>query len=233
METQTGPVLAFLQARMGSTRLPGKVLMRIHGQSILERAVRRLREARAIEQVVVLTTRSGEDDRVVEEALRLGAWVHRGPEQDVLKRFRQASARYLPAIIVRATGDNPLIDIGSVDRIVGALQAGNLEYCMEIGLPVGAATEAITAEALARVDQYAREPRHREHVTFYVKEHPEQFRMALLSPPDYLYRPDMRVTVDTPEDFALVKELIERVPGQAPPLQVYLDTARTMLRHGS
>lgn len=224
------PTLAFLQARMRSTRLPGKVLLQIQGQSILERSIRRLRAAKTVEQVVILTTTLGEDDQIIDEALRLGAWVYRGPELDVLKRFQRAAERYLPGIIVRATGDNPLIDIGSVDRIVRAIRASNLEYCMEDGLPVGAATEAITAEALARIDRIAFDPRHREHVTLYVKEHPEEFRMALLSPPDVLRRPEIRITVDTPEDFISVEDLIERLPGgvRPLPLQAYLDKARVM-----
>ncbi len=210
---------------MGSTRLPGKVLLRIGGQSILERAVRRLREARSVEQVVVLTTTLREDDQVLEEALRLQAWVHRGPELDVLRRFQQASEKYEPGIIIRATGDNPLLDIGSVDRIVRAIHESDLDYCMESGLPIGAATEAITAEALARVDRVATEHRHREHVTLYVKHHPEQFRMALLPPPDCLHRPDMRVTVDTPADFAAVEDLIGSLPESAhpAPLLAYLE----------
>lgn len=226
------PTLAFLQARMGSTRLPGKVLLKIQRQSILERVIRRLRAASTIEQVVVLTTELDEDDQVIEEALRLGAWAHRGPELDVLKRFQQAAERYRPGIVVRATGDNPLIDIGSVDRIVRAIRASNLEYCMESGLPVGAATEAITAEALARVDRLAIEPLHREHVTLYVKEHPEEFRMALLSPPDFLCHPEIRITVDTPEDFMSMEDLIERLPERVGPLplRMYLDTSAIISR---
>jgi spore coat polysaccharide biosynthesis protein SpsF len=216
---------------MGSTRLPGKVLLRIRGRSILERAVRRLREAKTVEQVVVLTTELEEDDLVIDEALRLGAWVHRGPVLDVLRRFQQAAERYRPEIVIRATADNPLIDIGSVDRIVHALRFSNLEYCMETGLPVGAATEAITVESLARVDRIAVEPRHREHVTLYVKEHPEEFRLALLLPPDCLRRPEVRVTVDTPEDFMNVESLIESLPepGRPRPLQAYLELASGMI----
>jgi spore coat polysaccharide biosynthesis protein SpsF len=219
--------LAFLQARMGSTRLPGKVLLRIRGQSILERAVRRLREAGTIEQTVVLTTELDEDDQIIEEALRLGAWVHRGPELDVLRRFQQASERYRPGIVVRATADNPLLDIGSVNRIVHAIHSSNLEYCMEVGLPIGAATEAITADALARVDHMASEPQHREHVTLYVKENPDQFRLAFLSPPDCLRHPEVRVTVDTPEDFMNVESLIGSLPEQDRPLplKAYLELA--------
>ncbi len=217
---------------MGSTRLPGKVLLKIRGQSILERATRRLMEAAAIDRVVVLTTTLEEDDQVVREALRLGAWVHRGPELDVLKRFQQASEKYGPGIVVRATADNPLIDIGSVDRIVRALKASDLEYCIESGLPVGAATEALTRETLRRVDLIAVEPSHREHVTLYIKEHPQEFRVAVLSAPDSLRHPEMRITVDTPEDFISVEGLIERLdePTHPLPLASYLELLPTILQ---
>jgi spore coat polysaccharide biosynthesis protein SpsF len=230
-----GSVLAFLQARMGSTRLPGKVLLRIRGQTVLERAVRRLREARCVDEVVVLTTTRDEDDDVVQEAFRLGAWVHRGPEFDVLKRFQQASERFHPEIIIRATADNPLIDIGSTDRIVRALCSSNLEYCMEEQLPVGAATEAVTAAALERVDRIATDPADREHVTLYIKRHSDEFHMALLAPPDVLHHPDLRITIDTPEDFLFVTELIELIPEKSRPvpLEKYMRSARTLLRAGA
>lgn len=223
---------AFLQARMGSTRLPGKVLLRIAGRSILERAIWRLSAARTLDEVVVLTTIREEDDEIVAEADRLGVAVYRGPEHDVLRRYRDAAIRYGPDIVVRATADNPLIDIGSVDRIVRAVRASGLDYCMEADLPVGGATEAITAAALARVQDVAVDQRHREHVTLYVKEHPGEFKLALLSPPDALRRPDVRVTVDTPQDFLFVEELVRSVPesDRPVPLERYLESADSLQR---
>jgi spore coat polysaccharide biosynthesis protein SpsF len=221
----SGTVHAYLQARMGSTRLPGKVLLRIQGRSILERAVWRLQAATTVDEVFVLTTTQDEDDAVVAEADRLGVRWHRGPSEDVLKRYQQASQRFSPAIVVRATADNPLIDIGSTDRIVRAVRASRLDYCMESDLPYGAATEAITAEALATVDAEAKLAHHREHVTLYVKQHPDRFRIALLAPPDALRRPEVRVTVDTPEDFIAVEDLIQKVQEseQPVPLARYLE----------
>ena len=221
-----GRTLGFLQARMGSTRLPGKVLLRVQGKSILERAVERLRAARALDGVVVLTTTLDEDNVLVEEACRLGLECYRGPDRDVLARFRQAAALFQPDIIVRATADNPLIDIGSVDRIVDRLLADNLDYCMERNLPVGAATEAITSAALARVDQLGRMPHHREHVTIYIKEHREEFRAAFPDPPKELRLPDVRITVDTREDFRFVARLIRRIPDSCPPIPLlsYLES---------
>jgi spore coat polysaccharide biosynthesis protein SpsF len=228
---QSKYVMAFLQARMGSTRLPGKVLMPIHGQSILERAIRRLRASPAIDEVAVLTTRLQEDDVVVAEALRLNARVHRGPEQDVLARFYEAAEKFQPDIIIRATADNPLIEIGSIDRIVEALCSGGLDYCMEKDLPYGAATEAFTAAALTRVHFRAVDRYHREHVTICIKEHPEEFRQLLLPPPDSLCYPQIRITVDTSDDVLFMGQLIGLLPKEDPPLPLreYLPLALSIL----
>lgn len=217
---------------MGSSRLPGKVLLKIRAKSLLERTIWRLRAARTLDGVVVLTTTLDEDDAIVLEAERLEAPVHRGPELDVLKRFQQASRRFKPEIVVRATADNPLIDVGSVDRIVRAIRGSDLDYCIENGLPVGGATEAITARALERSDLESRDPGHREHVTLYVKENLNKFRVAFLSPPDMLCRPDVRITVDTPEDFLSVEELILALPEGADPVPLahYLRAAEDRMR---
>jgi spore coat polysaccharide biosynthesis protein SpsF len=228
--TGAGWTMAFLQARMGSKRLPGKALMCIQGQTILERAVRRLRASPVVNAVAVLTTISREDDVIVQEAEKLGAMVHRGSELDVLERFQEASERFRPDIIIRATGDNPLIDIDSVERIVHELLSHNLDWCMEEGLPYGAATEAITAGALELVHRRAYAPQDREHVTLYIKEHLEEFRSAFLNPPEALRHPEIRLTVDTPEDFQYVERLIgEIIENIKPvPLMEYIALARTI-----
>jgi spore coat polysaccharide biosynthesis protein SpsF len=216
---------------MGSRRLPGKVLMQIEGKSILERAILRLRAAASVDDVAVLTTSLRADDAVAAEAARLGARVYRGPELDVLRRFQEASEAFNPQVVIRATADNPLIDIGSVDRIVAALRSGNMDYCMENELPYGAATEACSANALATVHRLARLDRDREHVTLYIKEHPEEFRVSILTAPEHLRRPRIRVTVDTPEDFAFMERLIRSLPeGNEPiPLGEYVAPAMALM----
>ena len=191
-----------------------------------------MRAASTLDGVVVLTTTLDEDDAVVLEAERLEVPVHRGPELDVLKRFQQASRRFRPETVIRATADNPLIDIGSVDRIVRAVRASGLDYCMENGLPVGAVTEAVTSTALEKADREAKEASHREHVTLYIKEHLDKFRVAFLSPPDSLCRPELRITVDTPADFLFVEDLIGAIAeGESPtPLEYYLRIAEALIR---
>jgi spore coat polysaccharide biosynthesis protein SpsF len=192
--------------------------MRIHGQSILERAVRRLRAASVIDEVAVLTTCNKEDDAIVEECSRMGVLVYRGPDEDVLLRFHEASKLFNPEIIIRATADNPLIEIGSVGRIVAALRSNDIDLCLEGELPYGAATEAITAEALEKVHALALDPRHREHVTLYAWEHPEKFKVSHLMAPDSVRYPKIRVTVDTLEDFHYVEQLVGRVVEEETPL---------------
>ncbi|MBN1571513.1 MAG: NTP transferase domain-containing protein [Acidobacteria bacterium] len=203
---------------MGSSRLPGKVLMPIRGYTVLERAIGRLRAAPVVDNVAVLTTRLREDDAIVEEAYRLGVVVYRGSESDVLARFYEASREFQPEVIIRATADNPLIEIGSIDRIVKALREENLDYCMERNLPYGAATEAITVGALAKVHRLAQEVPHREHVTLYIKEHPECFCTSLPAAPEAFRYPQIRLTIDTPEDFIFMDQLIRRMPETRHPL---------------
>jgi spore coat polysaccharide biosynthesis protein SpsF len=184
----------------------------------LERAIRRLQAAPIVDEVAVLTTCRKEDDAIVEECSRLDVLVYRGPEEDVLLRFYEASEIFKPEIIIRATADNPLIEIGSVDRIVAALRSNDLDLCLEQDLPYGAATEAITASALEKVHLLASDPRHREHVTLYIWEHPEEFRVSRMRSPDSVRYPQIRVTVDTLEDFQYVEQLAGCVVEEGTPL---------------
>jgi spore coat polysaccharide biosynthesis protein SpsF len=222
--TSSGLVMAFLQARMGSSRLPGKVLLPIAGKTILERAIERLQASNVIDEVIVLTTQQPADDAVEREARRIGVRAFRGAEFDVLDRYQKASEEFSPEIIIRATSDNPLIDIGSAARIVDALRSMQLDYCMENDLPHGAAVEAITADALRKSHREAVDPRHREHVTLHAKEMPDAFRLHFLTCPPPLRFPHLRVTVDTPEDYDFMRRLITGLPeGAIPaPLEQYI-----------
>ena len=219
-------VMAFLQGRMGSHRLPGKTLMKIHGRSILERAIGRLQASPIVNAVVVLTTRLKNDDEIVAECDRLRVPFYRGPEDDVLARYYEAAEIFKPEIVIRATADNPLIEIGSIERIVTALESFGLDYCIEKDLPYGAATEAMTTEALVRTHAEARELHHREHVTLYIKEHTDEFRVLLLDPPEAVRRPNFRVTVDTAEDFTVMERLIGRFPETDTPLETIIAGVR-------
>jgi spore coat polysaccharide biosynthesis protein SpsF len=156
-----------LQARMGSSRLPGKVLARIGSWSILEHCVRRLSPSGL--PIIVATTTRNEDAPIVAEARRLGVSVFRGDEHDVLGRFIAAADEFALTEIVRATADNPLVDGGGPRRVLELLKRVQADHVLESGLPVGTAVEAVRVDALRRAQLLIVDPYDREHVTSFIR----------------------------------------------------------------
>lgn len=220
----TGTCLVVLQARMGSTRLPGKVLEEVCGLTILERCVRRLRSA-GCGPVVVATTVLGADDQLAEHARRLGAVCVRGSVDDVLSRFLLATRDWHGPFVIRATADNPLVDFDACDRALQQL-SGGVDYVVEASLPVGAAIEGMTTEALRQAGASAGDAYDREHVTPWIRRESSRFRFAQGDAPAALARPDLRFTVDTGSDLQYVRRLVERA-GVHPllPLGAYIEAA--------
>lgn len=204
--------VAIIQARMGSTRLPGKVLMKMGNGSLLGYLIRRLESSRTLHTVVVATTTHQRDDVIVEEARRLGVECFRGSETDVLTRYVQAARVYKADVVVRVTGDNPFTDPYSIDRVVEQLVHG-YDYAIEDNLPVGTTGEALTFEALEFIDTVASTPLWREHVTLYAKENRHMLRCAFLQPRAGYGRPELSYTVDHPAEYEFVRELCEKLPG--------------------
>lgn len=199
--------VAIIQARMGSTRLPGKVLAELGGATMLAQVVRRLRAARRIDEVVIATSAGGDDDPVVHEAGRLDAGVHRGPASDVLARFVGAARAFRADAIVRITADCPLIDPAVVDRVTTAL-TDEVDYASNThtrSFPRGLDAEALHRDTLERIARLGRSPAAREHVTAFVMEQPALFRIAQVAAEHD--DSDLRWTVDTPEDLAMVRGL--------------------------
>jgi spore coat polysaccharide biosynthesis protein SpsF len=159
-------IVAVIQARMGSTRLPGKVLRDIGGKTMLARVVRRMQCAASLSQVVVATTTSPADKAIVAECERLGIPAFRGDEQDVLDRYYQAAQAHRADVVVRVTSDCPLIDPGVVDEVVRAFLDAEPDYAsntLERTYPRGLDTEVMTMAALARAWREAQEPYQHAH----------------------------------------------------------------------
>lgn len=205
-----------LQARMGSTRLPGKVLRMLGTRTLLAHCVRRL-EAAAVGPVIVATTCLPADDAVAEEADRLGCQVYRGEQDDVLARYIGASQMVPTRYVVRATADNPAVDIGSAGRLLHAVEHAGAEYGVEQGLPYGGAVEVIASGTLRRLADLTVDPADREHVTLFVKRHKFAFFSLTPDAPAEVRRPDLRVTVDTLEDAAFMANVLDRVDADAAP----------------
>ena len=173
----TTTVAAIVQARLGSSRLPGKVLADLAGDTMLARVVQRLRAARRVDQIVIATTEASSDDAIVDEAERLGVVGFRGPEHDVLARYLGAMRACGADVVVRITSDCPLIDPGIVDRVIGALTRSR-DYASNTHVrtyPRGLDVEAFHAGTLERIARLATSEAAREHVTAFVMERPALF----------------------------------------------------------
>jgi spore coat polysaccharide biosynthesis protein SpsF (cytidylyltransferase family) len=201
-----------LQARFGSKRLPGKALRRLEGQSLLARCLRRLL-ASAAAPVLLATTTRVEDEALVTEAERCGVAALRGPRDDVLKRFAMVAELIQPDYVIRATGDNPAVDADAVARVLGVLRGG-ADYVVENGLPYGSAVEGVRTLALLDAAERASDPYDREHVTPFLKRPENGYRIAAPDAPAHVRRPDLRFTVDTPEDFEWMGRVFARAGGR-------------------
>jgi spore coat polysaccharide biosynthesis protein SpsF (cytidylyltransferase family) len=221
MRSRTG---LLLQARMASTRLPGKALELIEDRPLLEHCLRRLMAA-GVGRVVLATTTLEEDSVLCDLATRLGVAVYRGSDTDVLDRMAGAAEAFDLDPIIRATGDNPAVDIDAAGRSLAALNGLHADYVCEDGLPYGAAVEAVTRAALMRAAREARDPDDREHVTTWIKRRADLWNLAFPAPPMPLRRPELRVTVDTPADLAYVRSLFARAGGDQPSLRALIEAA--------
>ena len=202
---------AIIQARMGSTRLPGKVLEDIGGKTMLARVVLRTKQARLLHEAIVATTTARNDDAIVDECQRLDFEVYRGEEHDVLDRYYQTAVAYKLDIIVRITSDCPLIDPTLIDQIIGEFLSKEPDYASNVvkrSYPIGLDVEVMTINALEHAWRKADQPYERTHVTPFIYENPSLFHLMQISGEvDYSH---YRWTVDTHEDLAFVRTIDKR-----------------------
>jgi spore coat polysaccharide biosynthesis protein SpsF len=211
-ETTKEKTVALVQARMTSTRLPGKVMMPVLGRPLLGYELQRLSRAKRIGKIVVATTVNKPDDVVAEYTKSLGFGLYRGPEEDVLERYYAGAAAFGAEVVVRLTADCPLIDPEVVDLVIAELvDSSGIDYASNIlerrTYPRGLDAEAFTFTALERAWREARAPHEREHVTPYIYNHPEIFTLKGVFHETDLSR--HRWTVDTREDFTLIEAILK------------------------
>lgn len=205
-------ILAILQARMSSTRLPGKVMRPLAGEPMIGRQIERLRRAASLDRLVVATSTGGEDDALAVYCEGLGAPVFRGALDDVLGRFAAAVERFGPAdAVVRLTADCPLADPDVVDEVVRTHLADGADYTSNVlpnrTFPKGLDVEAVRTASLMAAAREAADPYEREHVTPFLYRRPERFRIASVERSPSLAH--LWWTVDTPEDYAFVSKVYD------------------------
>jgi len=209
-------VVAIVQARMGSTRLPGKVLADVAGRPMLARVLERLGRAETLDEIVVATSTEPADDAIEALCEELEVPAFRGSEEDVLERYRDAAAWSEADAVVRVTADCPLLDPGVVDRVVRRFLDGDADYVsntLERTYPRGLDVEAFSRDALEEAHRDARESWEREHVTPYLYRHPERFSIAQVHGESD--ESDRWWTVDTEEDLRFVRSVCERLEDPA------------------
>jgi spore coat polysaccharide biosynthesis protein SpsF len=212
-------VVAVVQARMGSTRLPGKILADINGEPMLAHVMRRTIAIPSVDVAVVATSALPGDDSVAEISGDNNWPCVRGSEADVLDRYHRAARLHGADHVLRVTADCPLLCVQEAATVIDRhLSSGN-DYTHNLTvwgseMPLGTGTEIFTFEALDRSWREGHEPHHREHVDEYVGEHPELFRIELVTAPTQLRRSDYRLTVDTSDDLVLIRRIYAEVPAR-------------------
>jgi spore coat polysaccharide biosynthesis protein SpsF len=220
-------LVAIIQARMASTRLPGKILMPLGSATVLEHVIERVRRAQVFDEVCVATTEHSIDDPVAKLASSTGAVVARGSEQDVLGRYGLAAQATGATAIARITSDCPLIDPVVLGAMASVFLGGDADLVTNARVrtfPRGLDAEIFTRAALEVMVREAHEPHQREHVTPFLYEHPERFSIV-----DHRNATDasqFRLTLDTADDY----RLLQRVFATAPSEQLTLDSVVTLLR---
>ena len=202
--------VAIIQARMASTRLPGKVLQDIAGKPMLQRVADRVRRAKLLDQVVVATSENPSDDLIENFCKANGVDCFRGSEEDVLDRYFQAALRFQADVIVRVTADCPLIDPEIIEKVVVTFRNGAFDYVSNFlhrSFPDGLDTEVFSHLTLTRAWREARWKSEREHVTSYIYRHPELFQLGNVTSPNN--DSDLRWTVDRPQDLEFVRAIYQ------------------------
>lgn len=207
-------VVAIIQARMGSTRLPGKVMMNIADKTVLCHVIERVKQARTIDEVVIASTQSSVDDVIEIEARKQNVLIHRGSEEDVLSRYYDAAKITEAEVIVRITSDCPLIDPKIIDEVVHHYKDSKYDIVTNAGsemsqrtYPRGLDVEVFSFHVLEKAFFQANKTHQREHVTPYIYETSNNIKYYKQDKDDSSHR----WTLDTPEDLELIKEIYRRL----------------------
>lgn len=212
-------IAAIIEARMASTRLPGKVLMPLAGEPDLTRMVERLRRSHYLDDIVIATTINAPDDAIVALSEKLGCGVWRGSENNVLERVLEAAQSVKADIIVEVTGDCPLVDWRYVDRTTDLYFDGGYDYVsnnLEHTFPRGLDVQVFSTSVLDEVNHLTQDPIDQENVSIYIYNHPERYKLGNWKAEGKMARKELRVTLDTREDYELLNLIFQKLLPQNP-----------------
>ncbi len=205
-------IVATVECRMTSTRLPGKVLMEACGKSMLELLVERLSRITKIDEIVLATTNNETDEPIVKLAERMGVSCYRGSEEDVLNRVLNAVRLVNGDIVVEITGDCPLLDPEVSSQVIDLYLLNDCAYASNIdpvSYPVGMDTQVFSVDLLELADKEGDLPEDREHVSWFIRRQPERFKKLHLPAPPEIHWPKLGLTLDEKTDYILIKTIFE------------------------
>lgn len=207
-------IVATIEARMTSTRLPGKVLKLIVGRPVLELLIERLQRAEHLDEIIVATTTNETDEPIINLCKRLNVKYFRGSEEDVLKRVLDAAKSVSADLIVEITGDCPFIDPNIVDECIQVFLKGEYDYVsntIKRSFPIGFDVQVFPVSVLEEVNTLTSNPVDHEHVSIYIYEHPERYQLKNMEADGDMFWPDLGVTLDTQEDYELICSIFEEL----------------------
>ncbi len=207
-------IVAIIQARTGSTRLPGKVLLKLAGKTMLSQVIERVKRAKKIDEIIIATTTSKKDEVVIKIAKAENVKFFSGNENDVLDRYYNAAKKFEADIIARITSDCPLIDPKIIDNTIELFEKEKADYASNVferTFPRGLDVEIFSFKALEKAWKEAKENVYREHVTSYIYGNPKMFKLASLTAEKKFFAPELRFCVDTKEDFELMKKIYDKL----------------------
>lgn len=189
---------------MGSSRLPGKVLMPLGETVVLDYVVSRCQQVKQVDEVIVATSVLPQDDVIEAWCKQHQVPCFRGPEDDVLARYYECAKPYQPDYVIRVTADCPFVDYELAYKIIEAMMAEPSDIVIVEGdLPRGLVVEMVSFSSLEYIYHHGKEPRHREHVTYYAYEFPDEFKRTYIQASKAIQQPQLRITLDTKEDYQL------------------------------
>jgi len=206
-------IVAIVQARMGSKRLPGKSMADLAGKPLLWQFLERIKRCNSVNEIVLATTAKSQDNVLIQVANRCKVQTFRGAENDLIDRYYQAAKLFQADIVVRICADNPVVEPAEVDRIINYHQSNDSDFSSNTHnikgnmYPDGLGAEVFDFTILKELRQLTDNPEHKEHLHSYFYEHPEKYKIGTISCPKSFQRPYLKLDVNTPEELKFMQAI--------------------------
>ena len=211
-------VIAIIQARISSSRLPAKAMLDINGKTVLTRVIDRIKKVKIIDETWIATSDTSSDNIIEASISKKDVKIFRGSLHNVFQRFIDLVKIANPTYIVRVTGDNPLTEPTFIYQAIKEIKEKNADYVSLDQIPYGSGIEVFRASSFLSIQEEELDEYDKEHVTAFLYKNPKKFKILQILPEEYLQRPDIRLTLDTLEDYIFLYNVIQKMEEDSIPL---------------